>query len=47
VFVDAGGDIRISVGGKARSYEDALAGADDPPPVSDGSEMLYSSGTTG
>jgi acyl-CoA synthetase (AMP-forming)/AMP-acid ligase II len=28
-------------------YEDALAGAGDPPPASDGSEMLYSSGTTG
>jgi long-chain acyl-CoA synthetase len=30
-----------------RSYEDALAAAGDAPPVSDGSEMLYSSGTTG
>lgn len=29
------------------SYEDALAAAGAPPPVSDGSEMLYSSGTTG
>jgi acyl-CoA synthetase (AMP-forming)/AMP-acid ligase II len=29
------------------SYEDALADAGDPPPISDGSEMLYSSGTTG
>ena len=30
-----------------RSYEDALAAAGDAPPISDGSEMLYSSGTTG
>ncbi|OBF67972.1 acyl-CoA synthetase [Mycobacterium sp. 852002-51971_SCH5477799-a] len=30
-----------------RSYEDALAAAGGAPPVSDGSEMLYSSGTTG
>ena len=29
------------------SYEDTLAEAGDPPPISDGSEMLYSSGTTG
>jgi long-chain acyl-CoA synthetase len=28
-------------------YEDALAAAGDAPPLSDGSEMLYSSGTTG
>ncbi|OBH73674.1 acyl-CoA synthetase [Mycobacterium intracellulare] len=28
-------------------YEDALAAAGEAPPVSDGSEMLYSSGTTG
>ncbi len=48
VFVDAGGEVRVSVGGDvSRSYEDALAAAGDPPPVSDGSEMLYSSGTTG
>jgi long-chain acyl-CoA synthetase len=57
VFVDAsmtavhaGADVRISVGGDVpgwRSYEDALAGAGEPPPVCDGSEMLYSSGTTG
>jgi acyl-CoA synthetase (AMP-forming)/AMP-acid ligase II len=44
VFDEADGDIRIN--GTA-SYEDALAGAGDPPPISDGSEMLYSSGTTG
>ncbi|BBY36978.1 acyl-CoA synthetase [Mycobacterium mantenii] len=30
-----------------QSYEEALAAAGQPPPVSDGSEMLYSSGTTG
>jgi long-chain acyl-CoA synthetase len=47
VFVDVGGDLRINVAGVPRSYDDALAGAGDPPPVSDGSEMLYSSGTTG
>jgi long-chain acyl-CoA synthetase len=29
------------------AYEDALAAAGGPPPLSDGSEMLYSSGTTG
>jgi long-chain acyl-CoA synthetase len=47
---DPGIDVRISVGGALpgwRSYADALAGASDVPPVSDGSEMLYSSGTTG
>ncbi|OBH47562.1 acyl-CoA synthetase [Mycobacterium mantenii] len=41
---------RIAVGGVIpawRSYEEALATAGPPPPVSDGSEMLYSSGTTG
>jgi long-chain acyl-CoA synthetase len=47
VFTEEGADVCISVGGDARRYEDALAGAGDPPPVSDGSEMLYSSGTTG
>ena len=43
-------DIRIGVGGHLPgwcAYEDALAAAGDPPPLSDGSEMLYSSGTTG
>jgi long-chain acyl-CoA synthetase len=30
-----------------RSYDDALGAAGDAPPLSDGSEMLYSSGTTG
>ncbi|MGV0039533.1 acyl-CoA synthetase [Mycobacterium colombiense] len=41
---------RIAIGGALpgwRCYEDALASAGDAPPVSDGSEMLYSSGTTG
>ena len=47
VFFDESADVRISVGGDVRSYEVALASAGDPPPVSDGSEMLYSSGTTG
>ena len=40
----------LSVGGPLpgwRSYEGALTAAGDVPPVSDGSEMLYSSGTTG
>lgn len=40
----------IAVGGPLpgwRCYEDALAAAGDAPPASDGSEMLYSSGTTG
>ena len=47
---NAGVDVHICVGGDLpgwRSYEDALASAGDAPPVSDGSEMLYSSGTTG
>ncbi|CQD14009.1 acyl-CoA synthase [Mycobacterium lentiflavum] len=43
-------DVHIGVGaelpGWAR-YEDALAAAGAAPPLSDGSEMLYSSGTTG
>src|SRR5689334_18465962 len=47
VFEEVGGELRISVGGTVRSYEGALAAAGDPPPISDGSEMLYSSGTTG
>jgi long-chain acyl-CoA synthetase len=47
LFVDADGEVRISAGGSVRSYEDALANAGDTPPASDGSEMLYSSGTTG
>lgn len=47
VFVDAGGEVRINVAGVSRPYEDALDGAGETPPISDGSEMLYSSGTTG
>ncbi|MBV8786675.1 MAG: AMP-binding protein, partial [Mycobacterium sp.] len=42
--------VHIAVGGDLpafQSYEDALVAAGEPPPVSDGSEMLYSSGTTG
>jgi acyl-CoA synthetase (AMP-forming)/AMP-acid ligase II len=45
-----GVDVHIAVGGALRGwrpYEEALASAGDPPPASDGSEMLYSSGTTG
>ncbi|BBY10245.1 acyl-CoA synthetase [Mycobacterium marseillense] len=40
----------LAVGGSLagwRSYDDAMAAAGEAPPVSDGSEMLYSSGTTG
>jgi long-chain acyl-CoA synthetase len=43
-------DVHVSVGGHLpawQSYEDALAAAGGAPPLSDGSEMLYSSGTTG
>jgi acyl-CoA synthetase (AMP-forming)/AMP-acid ligase II len=43
-------EVRISVGGNLPgwcAYEDALATAGGAPPLSDGSEMLYSSGTTG
>jgi long-chain acyl-CoA synthetase len=47
VFVDAGGEVCIDVAGVSHPYEDALAGAGEAPPISDGSEMLYSSGTTG
>jgi acyl-CoA synthetase (AMP-forming)/AMP-acid ligase II len=47
VFVDVAGEVRINVGGVSRPYEDALSGAGEAPPISDGSEMLYSSGTTG
>ncbi|HEY1441994.1 MAG TPA: AMP-binding protein, partial [Mycobacterium sp.] len=45
--------VHIAVGGAGATlpgwwaYEDTLAAAADPPPLSDGSEMLYSSGTTG
>lgn len=43
-------DVLVSVGGSLpgwRHYEDALSAAGDEFPASDGSEMLYSSGTTG
>ncbi|HKI40372.1 MAG TPA: acyl-CoA synthetase [Mycobacterium sp.] len=43
-------DVHVAVGGSLPgwyAYEDALAAAGDAPPLSDGSEMLYSSGTTG
>lgn len=43
-------DVVVSVGDRLtgwRCYEDALLAAGDAPPLSDGSEMLYSSGTTG
>jgi long-chain acyl-CoA synthetase len=43
-------DVRIGIGGQLSGwecYEDALAAAGDAPPLTDGSEMLYSSGTTG
>ncbi|OBH09393.1 AMP-binding protein, partial [Mycobacterium sp. E1747] len=42
--------VRLVVGGDlpgCEEYEDALAKAGAVPPVADGSEMLYSSGTTG
>ncbi|ORV63661.1 acyl-CoA synthetase [Mycobacterium europaeum] len=42
--------VHLAVGGSLpgwRAYEDVLAHAGDAPPVRDGSEMLYSSGTTG
>jgi long-chain acyl-CoA synthetase len=48
--VNAAVRVHFVVGGSLpgwESYEDALAAAGNPPPVSDGSEMLYSSGTTG
>jgi acyl-CoA synthetase (AMP-forming)/AMP-acid ligase II len=45
-----GVEVYISVGAALpgwRSYRDATASAGEAPPISDGSEMLYSSGTTG
>jgi long-chain acyl-CoA synthetase len=42
--------VHVVVGGSLAGwepYDGALAAAGDPPPVTDGSEMLYSSGTTG
>jgi acyl-CoA synthetase (AMP-forming)/AMP-acid ligase II len=47
VFTDVGGDVRVRWGGNDVPYEEALAAVGDAPPISDGSEMLYSSGTTG
>jgi long-chain acyl-CoA synthetase len=47
---NAGVGIHVAVGGALpgwQPYEEALPAAGDPPPLSDGSEMLYSSGTTG
>lgn len=47
---NTGVDVHIEVGGNRsgwRSYDDAVASAGDAPRVCDGSEMLYSSGTTG
>jgi acyl-CoA synthetase (AMP-forming)/AMP-acid ligase II len=43
-------DVHVSVGGALpgwRPYGDTLVASGSPPPLSDGSEMLYSSGTTG
>ena len=43
-----GVDVHVVVGGALsgwQSYDDALAGSDAAPSISDGSEMLYSSGT--
>jgi long-chain acyl-CoA synthetase len=48
--VNSGVGVLIAVGGELpgwQSYAVTLAAAGDPPPLSDGSEMLYSSGTTG
>jgi long-chain acyl-CoA synthetase len=47
VFTDADGDVRVRWGGNDVPYEEAIAAVGDAPPISDGSEMLYSSGTTG
>jgi acyl-CoA synthetase (AMP-forming)/AMP-acid ligase II len=47
VFADAGDEVLVRIGTDVRSYEDALVGAGEAPPICDGSEMLYSSGTTG
>jgi long-chain acyl-CoA synthetase len=48
--VNARVDVHISVGGGLpgwHDYHEAVSAAGDAPPVLDGSEMLYSSGTTG
>jgi long-chain acyl-CoA synthetase len=50
VAVNAGAEVHVAVGGSLpgwRSYAGALAAAGRAPTISDGSEMLYSSGTTG
>ena len=51
ILADARGvDVRVTVGGDLpgwRSFDDAVAAAGAAPPHADGSEMLYSSGTTG
>ncbi|OIN82645.1 acyl-CoA synthetase [Mycobacterium malmoense] len=47
---NTGVEVHMAVGGKLPgwcAYEDALAAAGEAAPLSDGSEMLYSSGTTG
>jgi len=48
--VNGGVDVHICVGGALpgwRSYDDVVAESSPAPGISDGSEMLYSSGTTG
>ena len=48
--VNSGVHVHLAVGGSLpgwRSYDDVLTAAGGAPPQSDGSEMLYSSGTTG
>jgi long-chain acyl-CoA synthetase len=48
--VNSGVHLHLAVGGSLpgwRPYEDVLTAAGEAPPQSDGSEMLYSSGTTG
>ena len=48
--VNEGVEVHICVGGALpgwRSYDDVMADSSPAPPISDGSEMLYSSGTTG
>jgi long-chain acyl-CoA synthetase len=48
--VNDGVDVHIAVGAALpgwQPYDDALTESDVVPPISDGSEMLYSSGTTG
>jgi long-chain acyl-CoA synthetase len=48
--VNVGVDLHIAVGGRLpgwQSYDDVVLTSGEAPAVSDGSEMLYSSGTTG